>query len=156
MHVHYQGRSSEMKRRSIIFAVAAVALTSLLAASATASTNAAKPSLKVSVSGKGKVTSSPAGVNCPGKCKLAVKKGASVRLAAHPATGWKLSKWSGACKGGGGCTVKLTSSKSVKAVFVLKQAAGPTGPTGPTGPGNPPPTPLVRAGGYTGTTSQGK
>jgi hypothetical protein len=144
-----------MKRRSIMFAVAAVALTSMLVATATASTNAAKPSLTVAVKGKGKVTSKPSGINCPAKCKAGFKSGGSVTLVAHPASGWKLSKWSGACKGTkGSCALKLASSKSARAVFTeIPSSGGGGGGSGGGGGGSPPPTGVAKPGHYAGKTA---
>lgn len=150
-----------MKGRSITFFVTAVALTGLLAGSAlAASAVAAKPSLKVTVSGKGRVTSSPAGIACPRKCTVGFKAGTSVRLVAHPAAGWKLTKWTGACKGAGACSVKLSAAKSVHAVFGKKPTSPPPPPPSPPPPPPtpppPPPPPSFKTGAYSGTTSQGK
>jgi len=150
-----------MKGRSITIVVSAVALTGMLTATALASTVAvSKPSLAVAISGKGKVTSSPGGISCPGKCRVSFQKGAGVKLTAHPAKGWKLSHWSGACKGAAACSVKLTSSKSVTAVFkrVVKAQPPPPPPSNPPPPPTnpPPPPPPVRPATYAGTTSQGK
>src|SRR5438132_7246676 len=53
----------------------------------------------VSVSGGGRVTSSPAGISCPGTCSFPFFNGTSVTLFEAPAPGWKFSGWSGACTG---------------------------------------------------------
>ena len=141
-----------MKRRSIIFAVAAVALTSLLAASALASTTAlSKPLLKVKVTGKGRVTSKPGGIACPRACSVSVRSGATVKLTARPAKGWKFARWTGACKGKGSCSVKLTSSKSVGAVFTKVAVSPPPPPPPPPPPTMPPPAAIP--GHYNGTTA---
>lgn len=144
-----------MKRRSIIFAVAAVALTSLLAAAATASAVASKPTLTVSVKGQGRVTSKPAGINCPTKCKAGFKSGGSVTLVAHPASGWKLSKWTGACKGTkGSCALKLSASKSVTVRFAQIPSTGGGGGGGGSNPPPPPPTTgTAPVGHYVGKTA---
>jgi hypothetical protein len=130
-----------MKRHRFTFAVAAVALVGALAATALASTAVVKPALTVRVVGQGRVTSSPRGIACPAACRAAFKRGASVRLTAHPASGWEFSAWSGACKGAGSCAVKLASAKAVRATFVL---VPPTVP--------PPPAPAATPGHYVGTT----
>ena len=40
-----------------------------------------------------------------------------VALAATPASGWRLSSWSGACSGHGGCSVTMNDDYAVIAVF---------------------------------------
>ena len=138
--VHLRKGVREMKWRRTIFVAAAVALTSVLAATAPASTVIVRSSLTVTVVGKGRVTSNPGGIGCPTRCHASFKSGAGVRLTARPASGWKLSRWSGACRGRGSCAVKLTSSKAVRAIF--KKAAPPAPPSPPPPPPTPPPPPL--------------
>jgi hypothetical protein len=98
---------------------------------------APKELLTVAVSGGGRITSRPAGINCPSHCTLRVTKGASVKLTASPRTGARFSQWSNACGRSRTCTVKMTAAKRVRAVFV---------------PIPPPPT---RTGHYTGTYTDG-
>jgi hypothetical protein len=136
-----------MKWRRITFAVAAVALTSLLAATALASAVVARPSLTVRVTGQGRVTSSPGGIHCPTKCHAGFRHGASVHLIAHPASGWQLAGWSGACKGAAACAVKLTASKAVRVTFTQVPVTPPGG-----GNNSPPPVPTAVPGHYNGTT----
>jgi hypothetical protein len=76
--------------------------------------------LRASVKGKGRVTSSPVGISCPGKCSGSFAAERTVRLAAKPAKGYKFTGWSGACRGRGGCSVTLSSDSSVKATFKKK------------------------------------
>jgi hypothetical protein len=145
-----------MKWRRTIFVAAAVALTSVLAATAPASTVIVRSSLTVTVVGKGRVTSNPGGIGCPTRCRASFMSGAGVRLTARPASGWKLSRWSGACRGRGSCAVKLTSSKAVRAIF--KKAAPPPPPSPPPPPPTPPappppPPPAATPGHYQGTTA---
>src|SRR5437763_601433 len=132
-----------MKRRSIIFPVAAVALTSLLAAAALGNAAVVRPSLRVAVKGNGTVTIAPGGIACPTKCKSKFRSGANIHLAEHPAEGWQFAGWGGACSGSGACAVKLKASKSVRATFTMI-------------PVTPPPDLTARVGHYSGTTSQGK
>src|SRR5215469_16308740 len=66
--------------------------------------------LSVAVTGKGRVTSSPAGVSCPGECRARFAHNARVRLTARTAAGWELGRWSGACTGGARCALQLTAS----------------------------------------------
>ena len=90
-------------------------------AQSVAATFAAAPlRLSVSIGGKGKVSSSPRGVACPGACAHDFAAGSTVRLSATPAKGWKLARWSGGCTGRGLCRVSLAQARSVRAVFVRK------------------------------------
>ena len=76
--------------------------------------------LRASVKGKGRVTSSPAGISCPGKCSGSFAAERTVRLAAKPTKGYKFTGWSGACKGRGACSVLLSGDAAVKATFKKK------------------------------------
>jgi hypothetical protein len=71
-------------------------------------------SISVTVSGPGTVTSSPAGIDCPGAC--IGKFGGSVTLRATPAVGAVFKGWTGACSGTAPCVV--TGEGSVTASFV--------------------------------------
>jgi hypothetical protein len=84
--------------------------------------------LKVAVVGGGKIVSSAKRISCPPKCKARVALGATVRLAAHPRTGWRLRGWSGACTGHAGCLVKMRSARTVRATFVPKPSSAPPPP----------------------------
>jgi hypothetical protein len=77
-----------------------------------------KATLRVAaaVTGKGKVTSSPAGISCPGVCKTAFA--APVRLTAKPSAGWKFTGWRGVCRGTKPCVLSATAS--VRAVFARR------------------------------------
>ena len=110
-----------MPRRSILLLV-----TAALSASVPLAVAAPwKVALKVTVSGKGRVTSSPAGLLCPGTCRGQFASGARVRLVARASAGWVFGRWAGACAGTGKCSLKLTSAKSVRAVFVPVQPPPP-------------------------------
>ena len=78
----------------------------------------AQQTLTVTVTGSGTVTSSPAGINCPGDCTEVYAFGTSVTLGTTPAAGWVFSHWTGACTGSGACTVSMTVARTVGAVFV--------------------------------------
>jgi uncharacterized repeat protein (TIGR02543 family) len=69
--------------------------------------------------GTGTVTSSPAGINCPGDCAESFSAGTTVTLSAAPAAGSTFAGWAGACSGTGGCTVTVAGAQSVSARFVL-------------------------------------
>jgi uncharacterized repeat protein (TIGR02543 family) len=76
--------------------------------------------LRASVSGKGRVTSTPAGISCPGKCSGSFAADQSVRLAAKATKGYRFTGWSGACTGRGACSVKLSVDAAVRATFKKK------------------------------------
>jgi Divergent InlB B-repeat domain/PASTA domain len=68
--------------------------------------------------GQGKITSSPAGLDCPGGCSLEFQSGASVALTATPDSGSRFAAWTGACTGSSPtCTVAVGSDKTAIAVF---------------------------------------
>ena len=71
--------------------------------------------VRISVTGKGSV--SGGGIRCTSVCTQTFA-GATVRLAAKPAPGWKLVGWSGACTGSGGCTI--TAAGAVHAAFARR------------------------------------
>lgn len=83
-------------------------------ASATATFVRAPLRITVSVSGGGRVTSSPAGISCPRACSRTFAT-TRARLTARPAAGWRFAGWSGACHGTGGCTV--TAAGTLRARF---------------------------------------
>src|SRR5437763_367061 len=68
-------------------------------------------------SGRGSVTSSPAGINCGASCSRGFASGRLVTLTARPARGSGFAGWSGACSGKGGCRVKMTADRTVTARF---------------------------------------
>jgi hypothetical protein len=73
--------------------------------------------LTASVAGKGKIISTPSRLSCPSRCSSQFDVGSTVKLRAVPAKGYKLSRWSGACTGKSGCTVKLDADAVVRATF---------------------------------------
>jgi uncharacterized repeat protein (TIGR02543 family) len=78
----------------------------------------AQPAVSVEVSGNGRVTSSPQGIDCPQACSAKYWQGTNVTLAAAPAENWVFSGWSGACTGTGPCNLRMDAAESVKATFV--------------------------------------
>ena len=69
--------------------------------------------------GSGRVTSRPAGIDCPSVCTADFPENGSVTLVAAPTGGSSFSGWSGACVGAGDCIV--TAAASVTASFALPQ-----------------------------------
>ena len=77
--------------------------------------------LRVSVSGKGAIRSSRAGITCRPRCSASFLSFTPVRLTATPAKGWKLRSWSGACRGARKtCTVPMSAAASARATFVRR------------------------------------
>jgi List-Bact-rpt repeat protein len=74
--------------------------------------------LTVIVQGKGRVTSTPSGVDCDSTtCYTDFSSGTSVSLTATPASGFGFVGWGAGCSGGAGCTVSLSSDATVYANF---------------------------------------
>src|SRR5437660_6880204 len=87
--------------------------------SATGSSTRITYTLGVSVTGGtgGKVTSSPAGIDCGATCSAGFNSGTPVTLTATPASGWLFQGWGGACSGTGTCSLTMDASKSATASF---------------------------------------
>lgn len=73
--------------------------------------------LTVGVSGKGKVTSTPAGINCGMTCSATYPSGTAMTLTATPGAGFSFRGWGGACTGTGSCAVSMTTAQTVTAIF---------------------------------------
>jgi len=76
--------------------------------------------LSVSVIGSpgGKVTSSPAGIDCGSTCSANFAAGTQIILSASPAAAWGLAGWGGACSGiARTCTVTMNANTSASASF---------------------------------------
>ena len=96
-----------------------VALTSAATVTATFTqqTQTQSQTLMVGVSGKGSVTSAPAGINCGQTCSATYPNGTAVTLSANPGGGFSFIGWSGACTGTGSCAVSMTTAQTVNATF---------------------------------------
>lgn len=74
--------------------------------------------LAVTTSGRGRVTSVPAGIACGTTCSSSLAPGTVVTLTAVPATGWTLAAWVGDCTGKRPtCRLTLDGSRTVTAQF---------------------------------------
>jgi len=74
--------------------------------------------LSVIVMGNGTVTSSPAGINCPGSCAASFPQNTSVTLTPAPAGGGSFGGWQNCpVTSGNSCIVTLTANESVTATF---------------------------------------
>ena len=78
--------------------------------------------LTVNVEGTGRVTSSPAGIDCPGHCSAPFAPGAHVSLVPAPAEGWTLAGWKGSCSGSAACALVLAADTSVTSTLALIDA----------------------------------
>jgi hypothetical protein len=77
----------------------------------------AKFMLKVKKTGPGKVTSTPAGIDCGSTCEFEFEKGKVVTLTQTADPGSEFVKWGGACAGAGVCEVTMSAAKEVTAEF---------------------------------------
>lgn len=66
---------------------------------------ASASTIKVTINGRGRVTSRPAGLDCPETCSHAFPPGTTVGLTAVPAEGRVFKGWGGDCAGTGACLV---------------------------------------------------
>jgi hypothetical protein len=79
-----------------------------------------KPTLTVTRTGNGTVTSSPAGINCGTTCVAPFTLNGTVTLTAIPASGQQFKSWTGCTTTSGAtCTVNMTAPKTVNATFGL-------------------------------------
>jgi hypothetical protein len=91
-------------------------LTMDAARNVTAAFAPATVSLRVTIKGRGTVTSSPRGITCPGRCRASFSAPAVV-LRAHAHAGWRFAGWSGACRGRGACSVPTDDDHALTATF---------------------------------------
>jgi hypothetical protein len=104
----------------------------------------AKPKFRLTViksgSGSGRVTSSPAGIDCGGSCEMELEAGTTLELGQSADPGSEFIRWTGACTGNGVCKVTMSAPKTVTAEFKsVPKKEEPTPPPTPT----PTPKPLT-------------
>lgn len=73
--------------------------------------------LTVTLTGAGKVSSTPAGIDCGATCSAGFSSGTNVVLSATPASGYVFSGWGGNCSGVLACTVPMNAAANVTALF---------------------------------------
>ena len=74
--------------------------------------------VSVIVAGKGRVTSSPAGIACSRACKTSFPEGTAMTLKAKPLAGYVFVGWTGACRGKTpACSKSVSSDLGVAATF---------------------------------------
>ncbi|RMF89970.1 MAG: hypothetical protein D6736_07530 [Nitrospinota bacterium] len=81
-------------------------------------------SLFTRVRGRGRVTSTPVGIRCPGDCTAAYPQGTLVAITATPARGWRFLGWGGSCRGirtPKPCVVTMKGNRFVRAVFIPRR-----------------------------------
>jgi hypothetical protein len=76
-----------------------------------------RPTLVVVVVGGGRVTSRPAGISCPGRCRVTFARSTRVVLKAKAKKGSRFLRWGGSCKGAGSCSVRVSALAAVAAQF---------------------------------------
>jgi hypothetical protein len=81
--------------------------------------------LRVGVTGRGVVATSPSRLTCAKRtCVAKVSSYERLGLTAKPVKGWRFVRWGGACKGiKPRCTVPMTAATAVTAVFARRAAA---------------------------------
>jgi Glycine rich protein len=80
--------------------------------------DAAPVTLTVAVTGDGHVTSTPAGIDCPGSCTHGFDPGTQVALTQTGLHGESFSGWSGdTCTGTADCSLTLSAEATVTAAF---------------------------------------
>jgi len=136
-------------RRTLVTVAAVLAILAIgvvgASAGLSASTAVGKRTLTVSITGKGRLVSTPRGLDCSRTCSTRFRDGARVRLTPIAADGWELSRWSGACKGSRSCSVKLTDTKVVLVTFKRVPPPAPPPP--------PPAPPAAKPGHFNGKTA---
>jgi Divergent InlB B-repeat domain len=80
---------------------------------------AQQPTLTVTITGEGSLTSAPEGISCPGSCAEHFNQGRLVTLTAHPAPNRELQGWSGCTVQANPdeCNVTMSAAKAVSVSF---------------------------------------
>jgi hypothetical protein len=73
--------------------------------------------LSLAVTGKGSVRAPVVGLACARRCSAAVDADAVVRIRATAAKGWRFASWTGACRGRGACSVRVSRNSAVGVLF---------------------------------------
>ena len=74
-------------------------------------------SLTVAVTGSGRVSSAPAGIDCGGTCTAHYDDGTPITLTATAAPGFHFAGWSGDCAGTAPCTLTMSGDRTATATF---------------------------------------
>jgi len=76
--------------------------------------------LSTGVTGNGKITSSPAGIDCGLDCSEVLAANSTITLTATPEAGYLFQGWSGDCSGNLACDLTMDADKSASATFTLE------------------------------------
>jgi phospholipase C len=90
---------------------------SCIASAATSSATSVKLTVKGAGATPGRVISTPAGIDCPGRCTANFPIGAAVELMPAPEPGTTFAGWSGPCTGTGTCKLTLGASTTATPTF---------------------------------------
>ncbi len=108
-------------------------------------------SVQISGSNRGRVLSSPGGINCGASCEYGFEAGTTVTLQATDPDNADFAGWGGACAGTSlTCTVSVTQARTVTASYV-GEGQGPAPGSGSPAPGSGSPAPDGSTGGSTGS-----
>ncbi|MBV1909363.1 MAG: SdiA-regulated domain-containing protein, partial [Kangiellaceae bacterium] len=80
--------------------------------------------LSIVVTGSGRVTSQPVGIDCENDCNELFETDTVVSLTATPDPGFVLNHWQGGCSGNGSCSVTMDENMTVTAVFRDEDSSG--------------------------------
>ncbi|MHB8643370.1 MAG: choice-of-anchor Q domain-containing protein [Gaiellaceae bacterium] len=77
-----------------------------------------KYAVSISIVGKGRVTSRPAGISCPSRCVRSFAVGTALRLSATPSAHYRFAGWRPPhCSGRALCTIPIKNDQVVRAIF---------------------------------------
>jgi Divergent InlB B-repeat domain len=82
--------------------------------------------LEVEPPANGRVTSTPAGIDCGGTCSHEFDVGQPATLSAIADAGYRLSAWGGDCSGSGPCALTMSVDHSVSATFTPERTVSVT------------------------------
>ena len=73
--------------------------------------------LNLQLYGEGRVTSTPAGIDCPGQCNASFLVDSTVTLLPEADAGFQFLAWDGDCTGSADCQLVMSDPRSVEAIF---------------------------------------
>lgn len=80
-----------------------------------------RKTVRVIVSGKGRIVAKSIGINCGSRCSTRVSKGTKAKLTAFPSPGRKLRRWRGGCTHSRRvCTFTVDKNRTARAEFVRR------------------------------------
>jgi hypothetical protein len=73
--------------------------------------------LALAVTGRGRISAPAARLSCTRRCSTIVEADEVLRVRAVATKGWRFVRWSGACRGRGTCSVRVSQNRAVGVVF---------------------------------------